>query len=320
MLPNSATVSIGIAFLAGLLSFISPCVLPLVPAYISYLGARAGQQTRSLVATVGGGGTMAVPGAASRTQIFVHGLMFVLGFTLVFVVFGLAVTASLKLFGVSAYDIQIWIARIGGVLVIFFGLHVLGLTGWIITNLVKRTDPESASGKFLQRLQAVLYADTRRQIKRDNSTGYVGSVLMGVAFGAGWTPCIGPIYGSILTVASNGSTTTAAILLTTYSFGLGLPFLLAAIGIDRLKPLFRAIQKRMRVVELVSGVLLILMGVLLLTGRLSEISGQLGGGLADTQARIEDCTIAVAQGRIPAGDLGTCVDLGFNTYRRQSQP
>ncbi len=299
-----------IAFLAGVLSFISPCVLPLVPAYISYLGVRAGQQT-SLENENPKRGQI----SANRVTLFLHGLMFVAGMSFVFVFFGLAVNTGLRLVGVSTYDIQIWTAKLGGVLVIIFGLHVLGIFGWIISQLVKRTSSESSAGRMLQRIQAVLYADTRHQMKRDERRGYVGSLLMGVFFAAGWTPCIGPIYGSILTFATNVSASGAIVPLLAYSFGIGLPFLLAAIGLDTIKPLFRAIQKRMKVVELVSGLLLIFMGFLLLTGRIAEISGKLTG-LADYQYRLEECTVGVAEGTITSADHGLCMEKGLSLVKR----
>src|SRR5512140_121973 len=128
---------LSLAFLAGFLSFISPCVLPLVPAYVSYLGVRVSSQTGGLVLA---GGTGASSGSipANRFAIFAHGMLFVSGFTLVFVIFGLAVNTSLQILGVSSYDLQQGIARIGGILVIFFGLHVMGLTGWILLRLLER--------------------------------------------------------------------------------------------------------------------------------------------------------------------------------------
>jgi len=306
---------IWIALLAGFLSFISPCVLPLVPAYVSYLGARAGQQAAGELAFAGGPRPALV---GNRAAIFLHGVMFVLGFTLVFVVFGLAVNTGLKLLGVSSYDLQNTLARVGGLLVIFFGLHVLGVTGWILRFLTARIPAETPIGKVLQRIQGILYADTRAQMNMRSRNGYAGSLLMGVVFAAGWTPCVGPIYGSILTVASNGSTTSAAWLLTAYSLGMGIPFLLAAAMIDRIKPFLRRIQKRMRMIELVSGVLLIFMGYLLFSNQLGEIAGRLTG-LADTSYKVEECFTGLAQGKVTGTDLGTCLQVGPN-YKYRTTP
>jgi cytochrome c-type biogenesis protein len=309
---------VSIAFLAGVLSFISPCVLPLVPAYISYMGVRAGEQTRPgdlALAGSNGGQVAAVP--LNRTTLFLHGTMFVLGLTFVFVFFGLTVNVGLRLIGVSSYDLQIWTARIGGVLVIIFALQVLGVWGWIITQLVKRTSSDSPLGIVLQRIQSVLYADTRRQMKRDERRGYVGSFLMGVFFAAGWTPCIGPTYGSILTFAANVSVSGAVVPLLAYSLGIGLPFLLAAIGLDRIRPFFRRLQKRQRMVELVSGVLLLFMGYLLLSGRLAEISAAANqSNLATYQYRLEECTVAAAEGKITNADHGRCMEKGLTDARR----
>jgi cytochrome c-type biogenesis protein len=302
-----------IAFIAGLLSFISPCVLPLVPAYIGYLGARVGGQATGELAFAGAG--PAPSASATRVQVFLHGLMFVLGFTFVFVVFGLAVNTGLKLLGVSSYDLQNTIARVGGLIIIFFGLHVMGVTRLIITFLVKHTASDSTAGRLLGRLQSLLYADTRFQMNPRNNYGYAGSALMGTVFAAGWTPCVGPIYGSILTVASTGSTTSAAVLLTAYSLGLGLPFLAAAIGINQIKPLLRRIQKRMRLIEIFSGLLLILMGYLLYSNQLGEISGRLTG-LADFSYKVEECTVRGLEGKMPWADYNTCMELGANYQYR----
>lgn len=312
MLPTSLPLA-SIAFLAGVLSFISPCVLPLVPAYISYLGVRAGQQTRPSELALTNGIAAAVP--VSRIALFLHGLMFVLGMSFVFVFFGLAVNTGLQLIGISTYDIQIWTARIGGILVIFFGLHVLNVWGFLLAQMAARVASESAVGRLLQRITAFLYGDTRRQMSRDGRGGYVGSLLMGIFFAAGWTPCIGPIYGSILTFATNVSASGAVIPLIAYSFGIGLPFLIAAIGLDTIKPLFRAIQKRMRLVELVSGLLLIFMGFLLVSGRMSEITAKFTG-LADYQYRLEECTVALAQGEITGADHGLCMDVGASKVKK----
>ncbi len=306
---------IWIALLAGFLSFISPCVLPLVPAYVSYLGARAGQQAAGELAFAGGPRPALV---GNRAAIFLHGVMFVLGFTLVFVVFGLAVNTGFKLLSVSFYDLQITIARVGGIIVIFFGLHILGVTGLVLRWLTAHVPAATPLGVFFARLTAWLYGDTRMQMNPRSRKGYSGSLVMGVIFAAGWTPCVGPIYGSILTIASNGSTASAAWLLTAYSLGMGIPFLLAAAMIDRIKPLLRRIQKRMRMIELVSGVLLIFMGYLLFTNQLGEIAGRLTG-LADFSYNVEECVTGAAQGKVAGMDFSTCMQVGPN-YKYRITP
>jgi cytochrome c-type biogenesis protein len=307
--------SISIAFLAGILSFISPCVLPLVPAYIGYLSARAGQQVSGQLATAGAPDQPTTP--INKGQIFLHGILFVLGFTLVFVFIGLSITTGLRLLGVDSYAIQSNLTQIGGIVVIFFGLHVMGVTGWIIRRISERTPPDSALGKFVQRIQGVLYADTRVQINQRAQKGYSGSVMMGIVFAAGWTPCVGPIYGSILTVAAT-SPSTSGILLTAYSLGLGVPFLIAAAGIDRVKPFLKRIQKRMKWVELASGLLLITMGWMLYTNQLATLAGRLTW-LTDFAYNTEECVVGLAQGRVPGNEFGTCMSLGPN-YKFKINP
>lgn len=380
-----SNVTVGLAFLAGFLSFISPCVLPLIPAYIGYLSGRATTQvsrelanggsaagsgasgvsgaaplaTVSTVSTVsamnsagltgmsgmgsmsniggiGPGGvatatfgvsTPAVPTTTSRLGTFVHGVFFVLGFTLVFVVFGLLTNASLQFLRARTYDFQNLIARIGGLLVIFFGLHVMGLSGWVLRMLQTRVDWESMGGTGkaivggLERIQLMLYGDTRRQMNPRNNYGYLGSALMGVIFAAGWTPCVGPIYGSILTLAAaKDSWSQAGVLLLAYSLGLGVPFLLTAAALDRMRGLLKRLQKQMRAIELISGVFLILIGYLLFTGRLAELA-QVGGGFADFTYNLEECVTGIFRGNVPAGDFGTCMNLGPNyKYLQPTKP
>ena len=157
-----ANVSVWLAFLAGLASFLSPCVLTLVPAYIGYLGGRS-------ASTQGN--------EYGRWFTFSHGVAFVLGFSLVFVFLGVAAS----FLGGALYDLRQWIARIGGVLVVIFGLHLIGVF----------------------RIPFLEY-DVRVQKMPDRKWGYLSSVMMGVIFSAGWSPCVGPILGAILTLALNG--------------------------------------------------------------------------------------------------------------------
>ncbi len=322
-MPGQDIPTIGLAFLAGLLSFISPCVLPLVPAYVSYLGARVTQQVAGELVAVGPAG---LPGglrlnqrAADRAAVLAHGLFFVFGFTAIFVLFGLAVNASLRLLGISSYDLQNTIARVGGVIVIFFGLHVMGVTGWLMRNILKRVDSQSGVAKALERVQSVLYADTRRQMNPRNPYGYAGSALMGVVFAAGWAPCTGPIYGSILTVALNGSMVTATVLLTAYSLGLGLPFLLTAVALDPMRGLLKRLQRHMRLIEVVSGLFLISMGYLLATNQLTEIAGRLTW-LSDFSYNVEECGTGFAQGKVPFSAMGVCLRLGPDYEYKLSHP
>ena len=222
-----SNVTIGLAFAAGLVSFLSPCVFALVPAYVSYLSGRS----------AGGEG---VGQGESRLLTFTHGLAFVLGFSLVFITLGLAASAL----GRILYDIQIWLARIGGLIVIIFGLHMIGVF----------------------RIPFLEY-DTRVHQAPDRKWGYLSSLLMGVFFSAGWSPCVGPVLGAILTLAFNGGSLTLGFsLLTAYSLGLGVPFLIAALGIGWVTTALRKYGKAMRYIEIAMGIVLIGVGVMLMLG------------------------------------------------------
>ena len=218
-------ITIGLAFLAGLASFLSPCVLSLVPAYVGYLSGRAAGNNA---------------GQNNRWVTFSHGIAFVLGFSFVFVSLGIAASAA----GGLLYDIRGWLAKIGGIVVVIFGLHMIG---------VFRI-------KFLE-------YDTRVNTAPDPKLGYFSSALMGVFFSAGWSPCVGPVLGTILTLAINGgSIATGAKLLTFYSAGLAIPFLLAALGIGWVTIILRKYGKTMRYVEIVMGVLMVIVGIMLFAG------------------------------------------------------
>lgn len=224
--------SIGISALAGLLSFLSPCVLALVPAYIGYLGGRSVSPAGEVV--------------ENRWVTFSHGVAFVLGFSIVFVLLGAAASAL----GALLYDVRIWLARIGGLVVIIFGLHTMGLI----------------------RIPFLDY-DTRRQMEPNPGLGYVSSALMGVFFSAGWAPCVGPVLGAVLTMALNSARITeGVVLLSAYSVGLAVPFLLAALGIGRVAELMRRYGKAVRILSYVTGVILVIVGVMLLTGTLERLA------------------------------------------------
>src|SRR5258708_330303 len=315
-------VSVGIAFVAGVLSFISPCMLPMIPAYVAYLGGRATMQTSVELATAGA----AAPGPATvvrtnRLDTLIHGLFFVGGFTVVFVVFGLLINASIRLVAVGSYNLQTTIYHVGGVLIILFGLQVLGVTGWVLRFLTTRVDwqqmgtPGAWILHTLENIQGILYGDTRRQMNPRNGFGYAGSALMGVIFAAGWTPCVGPIIGSILTIAATAFTGDtlgkASSLLLAYSLGLGVPFLLASVALDRMRGLMKRIQRRSRVIELVSGGMLIVIGVLFVTDRFAYLNS-MAGGLASVSYNLEACSTGILRGEFPAGDWGTCMKLGPN--------
>jgi cytochrome c-type biogenesis protein len=226
-------VSVGLAALAGLVSFFSPCVFSLVPAYIGYLGGRA----------AGGENT-----ASNRMVTFTHGLAFVIGFSLVFVLLGVAASAAGRLL----YDLRFWLAKLGGVVVIIFGLHMIGVF----------------------RIPFLEY-DTRVNTAPDRKWGLLSSALMGVFFSAGWSPCVGPVLGAILTFAINGgSIPFGALLLTAYSAGLAIPFLAAALGIGWVSTILQKYGRVMRSVEVVMGAILVLVGILLFTGVFELIAQQ----------------------------------------------
>jgi cytochrome c-type biogenesis protein len=214
-------VTIGLAFLAGLASFLSPCVFSLVPAYVGYLGGRAaGGENQS-----------------NRWTTFSHGLAFVLGFSFVFVLLGVAVSYA----GGLLYDLRGWLAKIGGVVVVVFGLHMIGVI----------------------HIPFLAY-DTRISQAPERKWGYLSSALMGVFFSAGWSPCVGPVLGAILTLAINGgSVSQGAALLSSYSAGLAIPFLVAALGIGWVTTILQKYNKVMRYVEMIMGVVLVIVGVML---------------------------------------------------------
>jgi cytochrome c-type biogenesis protein len=353
-------VTIGLAFIAGLISFISPCVLPLVPAYIGYMGGRLTKQVAQTGSTPSG--------LRKRFGTLTHGVFFVLGFTLFFVIFGLLTTAavsSLTSLGATEADVRTGLARVGGTVVILFGLHVMGalnrvftvlqkqavrldrnpygnlisalvgialigviywllVESWFLTlvavliftqvfrDALKTDTPGAFWSSIITRIQTVLYVDTRRQSQTQTQYGYLGSMFMGVVFSAGWTPCIGPIYGAVLTLASTGgSISKAGVLLTAYSLGLGIPFLLTAAALDQAQGLFRRLQRNMRMIEAVSGAFLVLIGVLVFSGQLERLTQEgARGSLADVSFNLEDCVVGGIEGRVLWTNVPGCISGG----------
>jgi len=229
-----------LALAAGVVSFISPCCLPMVPMYLSYLSGIAGRSSRLPTPQIAGqGACVAVPRPA-RELVLLHAACFVVGFTVVFIALG----ASASVLGVFLREHRLALRHAAGVLIAIFGLHTAGLLRipWLYRERRVRLDPIKGAGP-------------------------VRSAALGVAFGAGWSPCIGPMLGSILLLAGNATTLGQGVaLLTAYSLGLGLPFLLAALFVQGLTPALRRINRYFGVINLVAGALLIMMGVMVYTG------------------------------------------------------
>ncbi len=222
------------AFVAGILSFLSPCVLPLIPSFITYITGLsfADLQTEH-------------PTHEVRQQTIIHTLLFISGFTVVFVLLG----ASATFIGGLLQEHMTAIRRIGGLLIVLFGVHLTGLIPI----------------KFL-------LGEKRIALHR-KPVGYVGSFFVGLAFAAGWTPCIGPILASILMVAAAEATVAHGIaLLLTYSMGLAIPFFLAALAMHHFLVVFNRFKKYIRVFEIITGVFLVIVGVMVFTNYLTVMS------------------------------------------------
>lgn len=232
-MSEPASLGLFVAFAAGLLSFLSPCVLPLVPSYIGFLTG------------------MSLPEMAGRRRVaLLHALLFVLGFSLVFMLLGASATAL----GRALNYYQEWLQRIGGVLIILFGLVCLGV------------------------IKAPFLSQERRLQMEQKPVGLLGSALVGMAFGAGWTPCIGPVLGAILSLAATtDSVARGMLLLGVYSVGLAVPFLLAAVAVDSFLEWFQRFRRFLPWVMRVSGVLLIFVGLLMVSGQFTRLAGWLQG-------------------------------------------
>lgn len=230
---ETPTFGVLIAFSAGLLSFLSPCVLPLIPSYVTFITGLSLDDVQN----------------ARRTAL-IHGVLFVLGFTLIF----LALGAGATVLGRTLLQHRDWISRIGGAIIIVFGLYLLG-----ILNI-----------GFLSR-------EARFHVA-DKPVGYFGTVFVGIAFGAGWTPCLGPILGSILLYTSSQADFARGMwLLLAYSMGLAVPFLLSAIAIERFSAFFQRMKHQMVWVSRVSGIVLVIIGVLMVTNYFTILASYLQG-------------------------------------------
>jgi len=231
------------ALVAGLLSFLSPCVLPLIPSYITYLTGLSFADLQAEHTT-----------GRVRMQAMLHSLAFIAGFTTIFVLLGASATAI----GTFLQEHMGEVRRVGGVLIVLFGIHIAGLFDF-----------------------TMLLGEKRINI-RNKPAGLMGSFLVGLVFAAGWTPCIGPILASILMVTATEETVLKGIaLLLAYSFGLGIPFLLSAMALHQFLRFFNRYRRYIRLMEIVTGLFLIMVGVLIFTNYLSRLSqlfsGLLGG-------------------------------------------
>jgi cytochrome c-type biogenesis protein len=220
-----------VAFTAGLLSFLSPCVLPLIPSYVGFITGMTVEEAER-----------------RRWNALLHGLWFVGGFTLVFVLLGAAASAV----GSLLRDYQVWLGRVGGALLILFGLYLLGILR-----------------------PAFLMRERRVQLAR-KPLGYFGSGVVGFTFGAAWTPCIGPILGGILTLAATQTGLAQGMaLLTVYALGLAVPFLVTAVALERFLIWFQRFRPYIVWVDRVAGGMLIVLGILLITDRFTLLAGYL---------------------------------------------
>lgn len=226
-------ISLFLAFSAGLLSFLSPCVLPLIPGYLSYLaGSNLGAHRDS----------------KDKRMLLYKSIFFVMGFTLIFLLMGASITTLGRLF----FKFRLLIKRISGIVMIIFGIHTTGIF---------------TINKFYME---------KRAFSHGNAQGFIGSFIMGLAFAAGWTPCIGPILGSILLYAGSYDTIGRGILLLTfYSLGLGLPFIGSALLIDKLSFKMKKINKYIKPLSIISGIIMIIFGILIFTDKLVLLTGLL---------------------------------------------
>lgn len=231
---DTANVSFFGAFIAGLFSFLSPCVLPLIPSFITYITGLSFSEIQA-----------EHPTHEVRKQTILHTLLFIAGFTFVFVLLG----ASATFIGGFLQEHMDIIRKVGGVLIIIFGVHVTGL---VPINL--------------------LLGEKRVTVHR-KPAGYLGSFVVGVAFAAGWTPCIGPILASILMVAATeGTVSRGVLLLFIYSMGLAIPFFLSSLAMHQFLTVFNRFKKHIRIFEIVTGIFLIIVGIMIFSNYLSVLS------------------------------------------------
>lgn len=235
----SANITLWIAFSGGLLSFFSPCVLPLFPSYVTYISGVSFSQLQQ-----------SHPGLKVRRTVLLHSLAFIVGFSVVFISLGALSGLVSAAFQTDLRAGLGWLRKIAGILIFLFGIHLTGLFHF-----------------------GVLLKEKRAHIQR-KPAGILGTVLVGVAFAAGWTPCIGPILGAILTMSTGVSQSAGqgTLLLTVYSLGLGVPFLVSGLLFHGFMTFFSRFRKYIRVIEIATGILLMTVGVMLFFNQLGVLS------------------------------------------------
>lgn len=216
------------AFIAGFVSFISPCVLPLIPGFLSYLAGSSLGEAK-----------------VNQKAIFLNSVFFVLGFSVIFALLGVLLNTLLE---TVAYDVQLWLSRIGGVIIIFFGLYLIGLIDI-----------------------PFLYQEHKFHPKFTFHSRYLTSFLFGAAFAFGWTPCVGPVLGGILGLAAT-KPGSAFTLLLSYAIGLGIPFLIVGLFTSQATSLIAKYRKQLGYVTIAFGFFLIILGILAFTQKLSLIA------------------------------------------------
>ena len=237
-MQQAANITYWIAFTAGILSFVSPCVLPLIPSYLTYITGLSFKQLDE-----------EHPTAKVRLTVLLHSICFIIGFSVVFVLLGAIAGIASSKFQSHLREGLEWVEKIGGLLIFLFGVHMTGLFHF-----------------------GVLLGEKRVQL-HEKPSGYFGTFVVGLAFAAGWTPCIGPILASILMIAAtSGHIGEGVGLLSVYSLGLGVPFLISGLLFHQFLVAFNKFRKYIRMVEIGTGVMLMAVGIMLmfnLMGRLT---------------------------------------------------
>lgn len=237
-MQQASEITYWIAFTAGILSFASPCVLPLIPSYLTYITGLSFAQLEE-----------AHPNAKIRLTVLLHSLAFIVGFSVVFVLLGAIAGVASSKFQIFLREGLGWIEKIGGLLIFLFGVHMTGLFHF-----------------------GILLGEKRVHLHKKPS-GFIGTFVVGVAFAAGWTPCIGPILASILMVAAtSGHVGEGVALLAVYSLGLGVPFLLSGLLFHHFLIAFNRFRKYIRLIEIGTGVMLMAVGVMLMFNLMGQLT------------------------------------------------